>query len=739
MSADRLSGGAGTAAPRKGGGPASRGLLRGVLALLLVLVAAVLVCEWLGWPFLAKPIERKLAEVLQRHVSFGGDAAGTAARLKLRLLGRLRIEAPYLEIGAPQWSRSPHLLVARDATLRLGYGDLWHAYRGAPLRIRGLRAARADIVLERLADGRASWQFGPPPAADAPPTQLPRFDRLEVDAGNLRYADAPMDADVQASFSLVDGSGRSGSAAPAGTASVAASSPGAGVPASGPNGPAVPKAGAPNGLKVDASGRWRGFPLKIDLQSIGVLPWVADDAAATAIPLRLDSSVGGARLAFDGTVTDALRLAGMQGRFTVSGPSLAAVGQPLGVTLPTTAPFRTQGLIARQGTVWSAVFDSFNVGSSRLTGAFRFDNGLPTPLLAGRLGGSKLLLADLGPAFGGKPKGTSAAGVPPAAAASSPAAAGTSRPGRVLPDRRFDLPSLRAMDANVLVDIGSLDLGTELLEPLQPLRGHLVLQSGVLTLSDLDTRTAQGRLAGRLQLDGRGELALWNADLRWDDVRLERFIHQSRDRGQPPYVAGRLRGEAKLEGRGRSSAEILGSLRGNLRTHLRDGAVSHLAVEAGGIDVAQVLGVFIKGDDSLPVSCGVADLAVADGRITPRVLVIDTPDSTLWIDGSLSLASEAFDLRAVVSPKDFSPLTLRTPVRVGGTFAHPGVSLEKGPLARTIGASVLLAFINPLAALIPLIDMGQPDEAKRDAAGCAGLVQRGQTSRATAPPSRASK
>jgi hypothetical protein len=34
----------------------------------------------------------------------------------------------------------------------------------------------------------------------------------------------------------------------------------------------------------------------------------------------------------------------------------------------------------------------------------------------------------------------------------------------VLPDRRFDLPSLRAMEANVLIDVAYLDLGTALLE-----------------------------------------------------------------------------------------------------------------------------------------------------------------------------------------------------------------------------------------------------------------------------------
>ena len=84
------------------------------------------------------------------------------------------------------------------------------------------------------------------------------------------------------------------------------------------------------------------------------------------------------------------------------------------------------------------------------------------------------------------------------------------------------------MDANVLIDIADLDLGSSFLEPLKPLRTHLVLANGVLTLRELDARTGQGRLGGTVQLDGRDAQALWTADLRWAGVRLESWIHQPR-------------------------------------------------------------------------------------------------------------------------------------------------------------------------------------------------------------------
>ena len=64
-----------------------------------------------------------------------------------------------------------------------------------------------------------------------------------------------------------------------------------------------------------------------------------------------------------------------------------------------------------------------------------------------------------------------------------------------------------------------------------------------------------------------------------------------------------------------------------------------------------------------------------------------------------------------------------------GTFAQPVVSLEKGPLVKTLASSFLMALVNPLAALLPLIDRGDPDAAARGAAGCQNLMQRSNARR----------
>ena len=174
----------------------------------------------------------------------------------------------------------------------------------------------------------------------------------------------------------------------------------------------------------------------------------------------------------------------------------------------------------------------------------------------------------------------------------------------------------------------------------------------------------------------------------------------------------------------RSTADILASLDGSIRTELVQGAVSHLGIEVAGLDIAQSIGVLFKGDDALPVQCAVVDLRAKNGVFTPRVMVVDTTDTTVWVDGSLSLATEKLNLRAMALPKDFSPLTIRAPLNVTGSFANPQVSLEKKPVGLKLAASALLAIINPLAAVIPLLDSGDSKEAKQRAAGCKNLMQK---------------
>lgn len=686
--------------PPSGRGPwRRRGVRAGafLFAGLALVGLAFAIGEAMGWPFLAGPAERLLSERLQRDVRIEALAAAdekAVDRFRLHLLGGVDLRAGRLVVANAPWSSPDPLLDARDVQLRLRWSDLMALRSGEALRMRSLTAGTLHLKLQRERDGRANWQFNAAQSSGRDGQRDDawagydgaRFDRLVVGNGSVSLADAVQQVTLNAGFSLAEGR-EAESAAP--------QQPGA--------------AEVPLGVRAQAEGSYRGLPLQAKAETGSALPWLDSDPHSPAVPVELHLRVGRAALDFNGEVRDLLGRQGLKGEYAVSGPSLAAVGEPLHVVLPTTRPFAMRGRLTRDGTRWFTVIDQATVGESRLAGEFRFD--LPpdaTPNLTGRLRGPALILKDLGPAIG----------TPTEAAAHPPP------PGKVLPDRPFDLPSLRAMNANVLIALDKLDLGTTLLQPIQPLHAQLLLRDGVLEVKDIDAHMAQGDLSGRVQLDGRAVLARWQADLTGTGLQLEQWVKPLQRAKGPPYASGRVGAMLSLRGEGRSSAELLASADGRLVLSWAQGSVSHLAMEAAGIDVAQSLGVMLKGDDALPVQCGAGDLTIKDGQITPRVLLVDTPDSTLWVAGGLSLADERLQLVARVEPKDWSPLALRTPLHIDGSFAKPQVSLEKGPLAKRAVPAALLAMVNPLAALLPLIDHGDPKKTDTKVQACHDVVAR---------------
>jgi uncharacterized protein involved in outer membrane biogenesis len=471
-------------------------------------------------------------------------------------------------------------------------------------------------------------------------------------------------------------------------------------------------AGGRPGLAVDGRGRHEGRPFDFHVESSGVLPLVASEDRSVATPIRLKVNAAESKLAFDGTASDVLSLRGLDGDLTLSGSSLAKVGDALGVTLPTTEPFTLKGRLGKSGETWQLKQTDLRVGDSRLGGDFSFDRTPKVPLLSGELTGSHVVLADLAPAFGVHSPGS---GNPPPAA------------GRVLPQREFDVPSLHAMNADLKLRLQRADLGSLFRQPLQPLQGDLSLRGGVLKISNLLARTAGGEIKGSVALDANPAQPLWNADLRWAGVELEQWLRPRNKASQdvkpsgekPGYVSGRLGGHAKLQGQGKSTAKLLASLDGTVQAWVRNGTISHLVVEAVGLDIAQGLGVLVKGDDRLPMSCALVKANARDGKIVPEVAIIDTRDSTVLASGWVSLSDEDMSLTLTARPKDMSPATLRSPVKVEGRFSAPQVRIEAKPLALKVVAAAALAAINPLAALIPLIDTGD-----KDAGACERTLQR---------------
>jgi uncharacterized protein involved in outer membrane biogenesis len=672
-----------------------RAALWGAAAVAGVLVLAVAAGEASGWRVLRGPLHDALSGA-------AGVPVQSSGRFHARLLWRPRLDVEQITVGAGGGVDAPHLLQGRDVVLEWRWRDVWRWRRGETLRVRTLQAGALDLQLLRNEQGRATWQLGAPDRhpkdEDKERGGLPRIGLLAVNDGRIVVDDRITETRLQISLQGREAEGAAGG----------------------------------SGYRASVTGRFRALPLNLQLQSGSALPLLQDDEDDTQHPatqLLVKGEVGAARVSFDGRAASLVGARQFDGALQFSGPSLAQVAEPLGVTLPHTPAFQLKGRIGHDAGVWSLQAERATIGASQLAGDFRYDTRAKPPRLSGRLSGPRLLLADLGPSIGAETGGTR----------SQPPPDAPQQAGRVLPQRKFDLPSMRAMDADVQVAIDELVFGTDAMAPMRGLRTHVLLNRGVLELQQLKAGVAGGQASGSTRLDSNANPPKWGAQLRFGGIDIagwlrgartpegkrkepaptdtrqlkqqRREARQQTDQAPPAYVTGLLEAEFDVTGAGRSAAEILASMDGRTDVTLRDGTMSHLITEALGIDLAQALGVLVRGDRPLPVRCARLTFAVNDGVLKTQRAVIDNVDTTIRIAGTIDLRNEALGLVARARPKDMSPVSLRSPVTVTGTLSAPQIGIEGKRITGRVLGAVALGSVFPPLALIPLFDPGEKEQA----------------------------
>ena len=665
----------------------------------LIVLAGIAVAEVCGWPFLAAPLEQVLSERFGSRVSFAADPATDVSREKsfqLRLVGGVRLAVDRIEVAAPEWSRAPQLLLARNLTVDLSLADAWRAYRGRAFSIRRVTVRTLDVVLERMADGRIST----PLLQSATP---PNVERWGIDAGSLRYRDERTMVDVVASLH---------------TATESMFNP--------QNSNLQPtREGVLNKLRSSVpgnatlNGTFRGQPITLAFHSeIGSAP-ATPDVSIGSIPFNLTASLGETNLVFNGNMTDVRNFSSLTGQFTLAAPSAALFGDAIGIAMPSTDKFISEGVVVKKGDTWYVVVNKATVGGSELRGAFAYETGSQTPLLSGQIVAARLLFGDLGPMIGNASTAASTT-------AAKSKGKSSAQPGRTLPHRHFDLTVLRAMRANVLIDVDEVQFNTPLLERIRPLHAHLQLSDSILSLTGIETRSRFGRLQMSWLLDAKEATAEWSAKLRWEGVQLEHWLKPKQGGEGARAVSGRVEGSASLRGRGRSTAEILATLSGHIHGELHNGQLSRSVADVIGTRAATVSAASTSPHDTVRILCAAADLEIERGVVRPSLVTAEMDGFTAWIAGTLSLATETIDLRLLTAATQSNPRTLHTPLQVTGSFAEPKVTVAKVAIAAALAHSFFAALFRRVAALIPTHENnGDRDSPKQPYSGCRAAARLG--------------
>ena len=474
------------------------------------------------------------------------------------------------------------------------------------------------------------------------------------------------------------------------------------------------------GVGWTLSGTYNGAPVKGGGKAGAVLSLKQQ---STPYPIQADMRSGKTRIAVEGTVTRPARLAALDLRLDLAGPSMDQLYYFTKVLLPTTGPFSTSGhlvgTLGEDAKRWTYEDFKGKVGSSDIGGRLDYVTGGKRPRLTGNVRSTQLVFADLAPLIGADSN-----------KAKQERNAETLQPeGKVLPVEEFKTERWNVLDADVRFAADRVIRDKAL--PISKLSTHLKMQDAVLSLEPLEFGMAGGTVRSNIRLDGSGREGKHaikaTAKVAARKIQIKQLFPQVEQIQQA--TVGQINGDAQLSAVGNSVASLLAGSNGELKAVIDRGTVSKMLLEMAGLNVGNIVLTKLFGDKQVQINCVAADFGVTSGIAKTRSFVVDTEEALITVDGAINLAGEQLDLRINPQTKALRIFSLRAPLYVRGPFKKPDVSIDKGVLAlKAGGAAALAAAAAPVAALLPLINAGPGEDSD-----CARLVAQAKE-KPTAPP-----
>ncbi|MET3651315.1 AsmA family protein [Dyella japonica] len=673
------------------------------LALVVVLLVVIATFDWNR---LKPTINARVSETIGRPFAINGDLS-VRWRREERASGMEswvpwpEFVAQNISVGNPDWTGQPHF--AQLDALRFRISPLPLIVHRVEIPV--LYLTQPSIDLERNAQGQANWDFsfanGGAPSAWTLDLHAIGFDR-----GHIALNDAISKTELQITMEALQRaipygdivSQQSSDAREQASKTVGASAKTALAKDAGKQENEPGRTNAVYQFAWQALGKYQGAAVDGNGKTGGVLALQQTDEP---FPIQGDVHVGDTHIALVGTLTDPLHLAALDIRLWFSGSSMAKLYPLIGVTLPDTPPYATEGHLRANLKRGASHFeyDHFRgrVGGSDLEGDLAFDTGGARPKLSGTVTSQLLRFSDLAPLIG-------------ADSNSEKELRGDATPqptDKVLPIEPFRTDRWRAMDADVTFSANKIVRDTAL--PIHALSTHLVMDNGVLTLNPLGFDFASGKIDSNLRLDGSTTPMKGDIKLKARHLKLKELFPKF----EPMQTSfGEINGDAALNARGNSVGELMGTSTGELKLLMNDGAISKTLLETAGLNVANVVIAKLFGDKTVKINCAASDLSATNGLYQTQLFVFDTEDATIRVEGTVNFANEKLDLDVRPESKGLRILSLRSPLYVKGTLKNPDVGVQPGPLIlRGGGALALGVLAAPVAALLPLVatSKGEPD------------------------------
>lgn len=640
-------------------------------AVVVVVAAAAGAAMWLGPRYLEPLVEDQVAQATGRRLDIEGG-------LKIDPGWITRLYVRNARFANAPWAAQPEMASVGLLAVQL---DLWHLITEWRLVLPQVSLIRSELALERNAAGEANWDFGEANDGAAEPASrdsLPAIGRIVIENFALDYRDAVKGIDLQAGIDEL----------------------------------LVEEKAGPEGktrLAADGRGSFAGKPVRLEATG-GTVGELIEGTAP--YPLDIELVAGKTTLLAEGAIARPALLEGIDLAVSVEGANLAELFEPLRIAMLETSPYRLGGRLGRSGERWEVRELDGRIGDSDIRGEVAFEPGSERPHIWADLVSERLDFDDLAPLLGLPPS------TDPGEAATltqKREAKAYARSERLIPNAKIDVRALRNLDAELSFKGRSVAAPNL---PLENLAVDLTLADGVLTLDPAEATIADGRMRATLAIDAREDPAPLSLDVAMRGMQLQDYLS---DVGLGEQGAGIVSGRVRLDGRGDSLHQVLDTADGHVGLSMRGGELSAYALEGVGIDIGQLLTHFLTDDEAdaddqnFPIRCMVADFTLDSGALATNAVVLDTTDSTVFVDGRIGIATETLDLRVRASPKDASLLSARSPITVGGRWREPEIAVDAGPLVGRGAAAAVLGtlagivsggLLAPLGAAIPFIEPG---------------------------------
>jgi len=446
------------------------------------------------------------------------------------------------------------------------------------------------------------------------------------------------------------------------------------------------------------------------------LPWIKGHIADTHVHARLERGhlfLNEARLAVvdaTGVVAHAFAaghadkprtLDDVSLRFRAEGHALSPLLAAFDLDVGAIPPYKIEGHLTRTGHTFALRDFHAHAGQSVVQGRGSIVLG-PRPTFTVDLKAPLLRYRDLAPFLPTRPK----AEARPSAASSRKA-----KGHWQLSDKPLPFSLLTRADGVVHLDVDRFVAPSQIISLAN---AHLDtrLDHGVLSIHDLQLSTNQGRLGITGNIDTRTAIPTVWLVTAVNGVRVGRLVVpvtkkiKIKDLRAPDLIQAHVGGLVRVATAGNTLRDLVANSHGSASLYTQDGYISSLAIEVLGIDVTESLATwFAAPSPETRINCMYANFQIDNGIISTDNVLLGTGKANLRLDGSVNLVSGKMALKIRDYPKNISIGSLRAPIDIHGNIVDAKVHPDYRVVAlKAVTAVALGVFVNPLAAVVPLIE-----------------------------------